>query len=229
MDPGAPDETFTPEFFRFLAELRKHNNRPWFLKNKARYEEHVLSPSLAFVERMGPEVHRINPNLMADPRPVGGSLMRIYRDVRFSKDKTPYRTSMGIHFFHRLANGHEGGLPGFFLHLSPRESFLASGMWMPPTADATKIRRAIVNDPKAWKRAKASGLSSDDNALRRVPSGFNASHPLSEDLKRRSFVAPIELSDEAVVAPSFPSRFLADCRQIDPLNRFLAKAVGVPY
>jgi len=220
---------FTPEFFRFLRELERNNNRTWFLANKPRFDEYVQGASVRFVEEMASGVHRINPNLVGDPRPVGGSLMRIYRDIRFSKDKRPYRTSMGIHFFHRQSEGHEGGLPGFFLHLAPGESFVASGMWMPPTPDLTKIRSSMVKDPAAWKRAKSVGLSPDENALKRVPPGFAPDHPLAEDLKRKSFVASVDLRDSEVTSPGFGPRFLADCRRLDPLNRFLAKAVGIPY
>jgi len=219
----------SPEFFQFLRELKRNNNRDWFLANKPRFDEFVQAASVRFVEAMAPEIHRINPNLIGDPKTVGGSLMRIYRDVRFSKDKSPYRTSMGIHFFHRDSEGHEGGLPGFLLHLAPGESFVASGMWMPPTPDLTKIRNALLKDAAGWKRAKAAGLSPDGSALKRVPPGFAPDHPLAEDLKRKSFVAESLLKDSEVTSPRFGTRFLAECRRLDPLNRFLAKAVGVPY
>jgi uncharacterized protein (TIGR02453 family) len=228
--PGDPSTArFSPEFFRFLRDLKRNNNRGWFLANKARFNEFVQGTSVRFVEAMTPEIHRINRNLAGDPRPVGGSLMRIYRDVRFSKDKSPYRTSMGIHFFHRDREGHEGGLPGLFLHLAPGESFVASGMWMPTTPDLAKIRNALLKDPSGWKRAKAPGLSPDENALKRVPPGFAPDHPLAEDLKRKSYVAMSSLKDSEVTSPGFGTRFIVECRRLDPLNRFLAKAVGVPY
>jgi uncharacterized protein (TIGR02453 family) len=220
---------FSPEFFRFLRDLKRNNNRGWFLANRARFDEFVQGASVRFVEAMAPVIQRINPNLVGDPRPVGGSLMRIYRDVRFSKDKSPYRTSMGIHFFHRDSEGHEGGVPGFFLHLAPGESFVASGMWMSPTPELAKIRNALLKDPSEWKRAKAPGLSPDEHALKRVPPGFAPDHPLTEDLKRKSFVAMSSLKDSEVTSPGFGGRFIVECRSLDPLNRFLANAVGVTY
>lgn len=220
---------FRPEFFRFLRELRKNNNRPWFLKNKVRFDRDVLGPSLVFVEAMGPEMSRISSELVADARPVGGSLMRIYRDVRFSRDKSPYRTSMGIHFFYQASEGHEGGLPGFFLHLAPRESFVASGMWMPSAPDLAKIRAAIVQNSTAWNKIRSIGLATDENALKRVPPGFDPDHPLADDLKRKSFVATTELKDAEVASTNFSRRFVIDCRRLDPLNQFLAKALSVPY
>lgn len=229
MTPPRAAAPFSPEFFRFLRELRKNNNRPWFLENKHRFDRDVLGASLAFVESMGPGLQRISSHLVADARPVGGSLMRIYRDVRFSKDKSPYRTSMGIHFFHDGSKGHEGGLPGFFLHLAPAASFVASGVWMPAPPDLARIRAAIVRDPGSWKKVRSIGLATDEDALKRVPSGFDPAHPMADDLKRRSFVASADLTDSEVTARDFSQRFLGECRRQDPLNRFLAQAVGVTY
>jgi uncharacterized protein (TIGR02453 family) len=229
MTPRPVSARFRPELFRFLRELAENNNREWFQRNKPRYEADVLGACLAFLETMAPEVSKINPNLVADPKPVGGSLMRIYRDVRFSRDKSPYRTSMGLHFFHRDSRGHEGGLPGFFLLLAPGQSFVAGGMWMPPAPDLARIRTAIVRGPARWKTATRLGLDDDENALKRVPPGFDPESPLAADLKRKSFTASIELKDSEVTAPTFSGQFLEDCRHLDPLNAFLAKAVGVRY
>ncbi len=220
---------FTPEFFRFFRELKKNNNRPWFQKNKIRYDRDVLGACLAFVEAMGPGVNRISPQLVADPRPVGGSLMRIYRDIRFSRDKSPYRTSMGIHFFHRQSERHDGAAPGFFLHLAPGGSFVASGAWMPSPPDLAKIRQAIVKGGRAWEAAKAVGLAADESALKRVPPGFDPSLGSADDLRRKNFVTMSRFTDFAVTSSDFPRRFLAECRRMQPLNRFLANAVRVAY
>ena len=229
MCPTTPTDGFRPEFFRFLRELAKNNNREWFQAHKSAYETDVLAPSLRFVERLAPRVASISPTLVGDARPVGGSLMRIYRDVRFSKDKSPYRTSMGLHFFHRNSEGREGGLPGFFLHLPPGDSFVGAGMWMPPAPDLARIRTAIVRNPTGWSKARAMGLSEDENSLKRVPSGFDPDHAFSADLKRKSFVASTALKDSDVTSPRFPDRFIAVCKALDPLNRFLARAVGIEY
>jgi uncharacterized protein (TIGR02453 family) len=224
-----PPVRFRPEFFRFLRDLARNNNRPWFQAHKSAYETDVLAPCLAFVEALAPKVAAISPTLVGDPRPVGGSLMRIYRDVRFSKDKSPYRTSMGLHFFHTGSERHEGGLPGFFLHLAPGDSFVGAGMWMPAGPDLARIRQRIVNDPDGWKKARAVGLSDDENALKRVPPGFDPGHPWAADLKRKGFVASTPFEDSIVTGREFPNRFIAACKGLDPLNRFLAGAVGVEY
>jgi uncharacterized protein (TIGR02453 family) len=229
MPSNARSPLFRPEFFGFLRDLAKNNNRAWFQAHKPEYETEVLAPSLAFVEALAPRVAAISPALVGDARPVGGSLMRIYRDVRFSKDKSPYRTSMGLHFFHKASDGHEGGLPGFFLHLAPADTFVGAGMWMPPAPDLTRIRQAIAKNTAGWKRARAVGLSEDENAHKRVPPGFDPEHPLATDLKRKSFVATAAFKDSDVTGAGFPERFIVECRRLDPLNRFLAGAVGIEY
>src|SRR5437879_2048244 len=92
---------FSPEFFKFLRGLSRNNNRVWFRKNKQRYERYVLAPSLRFTKDAGAELRAVSPYLVADPRPFGGSLFRIYRDIRFSKDKSPYKTNVAMEFWHR--------------------------------------------------------------------------------------------------------------------------------
>jgi len=136
---------------------------------------------------------------------------------------------MGLHFVHKASESHEGGLPGFFLHLAPGGSFVGAGMWMPPTPDVTHIRQAILKNPAGWKKARAAGLSEDENALKRVPPGFDPDHPYAADLKRKGYVSSIEFTDADVTGTEFAHQFIAACKRLDPLNRFLAKAVGVDY
>ena len=93
---------FTKSTFSFLDELAASNNRAWFEENKSRYESLVREPALAFIEAMEPALRKFAPNLRAEPRKVGGSLMRVFRDTRFSRDKTPYKTNIGIQFRHSL-------------------------------------------------------------------------------------------------------------------------------
>src|SRR5690349_1473210 len=92
---------FTPDFLRFLRDLEAHNNRDWFQKNKERYENSVRDPFLRLVADLQPRLKKLSPNIVADPSPVGGSMMRIYRDIRFAKDKTPYKTAVMAHFWHK--------------------------------------------------------------------------------------------------------------------------------
>ena len=112
-----PSAHFTPALFEFLADLAVNNRREWFQANKNRYETHVKDALLAFVSDFGERLAEISPHMVADPRPSGGSMFRIYRDVRFSKDKSPYKTNASVHFRHEV--GREVHGPGLYLHMQP--------------------------------------------------------------------------------------------------------------
>ena len=115
---------FEPSIFQFLEQLADHNNRPWFLENKWRYESEVLEPCLALIRAFGTRLKRISPYFVASDRRVGGSLMRVYRDTRFSKGGAPYKTNAGIQFRHEM--GRDIHAPGFYVHIAPGECFLAA-------------------------------------------------------------------------------------------------------
>ncbi|MCI4335577.1 MAG: DUF2461 domain-containing protein [Thermoplasmata archaeon] len=220
---------FTPESFRFLQELAKNNNREWFIENKARYEASVQAPSREFVRSVGPRLGAISHHLLADDRLVGGSIMRIYRDVRFSRDKSPYRTSVGIHFSHDGAQRKEDHLPGFFLHLAPADSWVYAGMWMADPPRLQMIRSAIVARSADWRKVRAAVPEIEGEALKRPPPGFSADHPYIEDLKRKGFTAGLPIKDAVVTLPDFAERFVSLCKSLDPLNRFLARSIALPY
>src|SRR5436309_12295083 len=163
---------FSPEFFKFLKSLSRNNNREWFQKNKPRYERFVLTPSLQFIKDAGKELRVVSPYLVADPRPFGGSLFRIYRDIRFSKDKSPYKTNVAMEFWHR--RGGKKSYTGLYLHLAPGDSFAGAGIWHPDPPTLNRVRRAIVSQPEAWKWVKESGLKMEGEYLIRTPDGFEA-------------------------------------------------------
>ena len=142
---------FTPELFEFLLELRTNNNREWFQANKGRYERHVKEPLLQFIQDFEPSLHSVSTRFIADARANGGSMFRIYRDVRFSKDKSPYKTQAAVQFRHEA--GKSAHAPGFYLHLDPTEIFVGVGIWRPDSASLAKIRNAIVANPGKWERA----------------------------------------------------------------------------
>ena len=223
--------SFTPELFAFLADLRENNNREWFAANKDRYESAVLEPALDFVADFAPYLDKISPHIRADPRPSGGSLFRIYRDTRFSKDKTPYKTNVGINFRHERAK--DAHAPGFYLHLSPGEVFAGGGVWHPDTAAVGRIREAIVADPDGWRRATRTGafaktFALGGDSLKRPPAGFDADHPFVEDLKRKDFFGWTQLTEEQATAPGFVAEYARLCRGVWPLMRFLGEALDVP-
>ena len=223
---------FGPELFSFLTELRANNDREWFAANKHRYEEELLEPALAFIDDFAPRLEKISPHFRADARPSGGSLFRIYRDTRFSKDKTPYKTNLGIHFRHERAK--DVHAPGYYLHVGPGEVFAGGGIWHPDTEAATKIREAIVADPERWRRATRTGafakrLELGGDSLKRVPSWADPEHPFADDLKRKDFFGWARLSEDDVVAPGFVDEYAEICRAAGPLMRFLCEALDVPY
>jgi uncharacterized protein (TIGR02453 family) len=224
--------SFGPELFTFLADLRANNNREWFAANKQRYEEHLLEPALEFINAFAPRLERISPHFRADARPNGGSLFRIYRDTRFSKDKTPYKTNLGIHFRHERAK--DAYAPGYYLHIGPGEVFAGGGIWHPGTEAATRIREAIVADPERWRRATRTGafakrLELGGDSLKRVPRWADADHPFADDLKRKDYFGWARLNESDVVAPGFVDEYARICRGVAPLMSFLCDALDVPY
>jgi uncharacterized protein (TIGR02453 family) len=227
MTTSTEQASFGPELFRFLAELKDHNDREWFAANKERYEADLLEPALAFIEDFEPHLHAISPHFRADARRVGGSMFRIYRDTRFSKDKTPYKTMAGIYFKHEQSK--DVRAPGFYLHLAPGDVFAGGGVWHPDTKTANAIREAVAADPEGWQAATVRVELGQGEALKRVPQGFDKDHPLAEDLKRKDFAAIERMSEEEATAPRFLERYAQACHSMAPLMRFLCSAVGVRF
>lgn len=221
---------FSNETFRFLQALKKNNNREWFNANKPRYERHVKEPALQFIRDAGPVLARISRQLVADPRPVGGSLFRIYRDTRFSKDKSPYKTHVGIHFTHRESKG-DAHAPGFYVHLEPGDSGVYAGVWHPEPDMLKQLRDAIVARPNDWKKVRASGLTmwAEAETLKRVPAGYPADHPFADDLRRKDQVAQVPVEDAAFTQPDWLKVFEAACRQLEPINAFIARAMSASW
>ena len=120
---------FNSATLAFLRELEANNNREWFKLNKSRYEEHVLDVALQFIESMQRPLANIAPEFVAMPTRVGGSLMRVYKDARFAKGKSPYKTNIGIQFRHEL--GKDVHAPAYYVHIEADSAFLAAGMWRP--------------------------------------------------------------------------------------------------
>jgi uncharacterized protein (TIGR02453 family) len=226
--PAATEEaSFGPGLFSFLDDLRANNDRDWFAANKHRYEQELLEPALAFVEDFAPLLEQISPHFRADARPNGGSLFRIYRDTRFSKDKSPYKTNVGIHFRHERAK--DAHAPGYYLHIGPDEVFAGGGIWHPDTKTITRIRDAIVAHPDGWRDATSEIALGNGDELKRVPSGYDKDHPLAEDLKRRNFAAIERLSEKEATGPDFLQRYARACERMAPTVGFLCRAVGVPF
>jgi len=224
---------FRPATFTFLKDLAAHNDREWFAANKERYEAYVKEAGIEFVADFGTYLAKLSPHFVADTRPVGGSLFRIYRDTRFAKDKTPYKTNTGMQFRHEAAK--DVHAPGYYLHLEPGACFAGIGIWQPDTPTVTKIRDAIVADPAAWKRAAyGKGFTDvlslgDEDRLTKPPRGYDPRHPYAEDLKRKSFTAGSRFTQKQVTSPGFIDEYARVCTAGTPFMKFLCDAVGVPF
>src|SRR5262249_51945213 len=127
--PLATQAQLGPDFLRFLGELAEHNDRRWFESQKPRYEASVRDPFLRLIADLGPRLQKLSPGFVADPSPVGGSMMRIYRDIRFARDKSPYKTAVAAHFW--PAEGKGDTSPVFYIHLEPAKSSFGGGLWRP--------------------------------------------------------------------------------------------------
>jgi uncharacterized protein (TIGR02453 family) len=227
-----PTITIPRQTFTFLRQLAANNTREWFTANKERYLDDVRDPLLQFVAAFAPRLGKISRHMIADPRPVGGSLFRIHRDTRFSRDKRPYKTQAGMSFRHAAGRDVHG--PVFYLHLEPGGVFMAAGMWHPEPEILKRVRDAIVADPKAWQGIRKSrALALDDghegDRLKRAPQGYDPQHPFADDLKRKSFTASTPFTEAQACAPDFLERFAKACRQKAPLMQFLTGAVGLPW
>jgi uncharacterized protein (TIGR02453 family) len=214
-----------------MVDLADNNERAWFTENKARYEASVKDPALAFITEVGPKLATLSPHFLAIPKATGGSLFRIYRDTRFSNDKTPYKTHVGLHFKHARAK--DVHAPGFYLHLEPGGSFFGAGIWHPERDGLTQIRHSIDTHRDAWtglkKKLDAAGLALGGESLTRVPKGYDKEHPLAEDLRRKDFIVSCAIEESVVLGDGLMDRFVTLCEGAAPLQRFLCDALGVEY
>ncbi|HEX9709799.1 MAG TPA: DUF2461 domain-containing protein [Candidatus Thermoplasmatota archaeon] len=220
---------FGRDYLGFLKELERNNNREWFNGNKRRFEDDVQASSVRFVSDAAVQLRKISPTVVAVPKPFGGSVMRIYRDTRFSKDKRPYNTHVGIHFWHADSGNGKQSYPGYFLHVEPGETRVYAGVWRPEGAALKGVRDRIATRPAEWKKAVNPVEFMIGEALKRPPPGYDASHPLIEDIKRKDFVGGIRFSDRQVSSAAFISDFVGACRSLAPFNAFLGKAIGARW
>lgn len=223
---------FTKDGLAFLTELKKHNDKAWFEKNKERYETGLRAPGVRLVADLAPVLEKVSEHFVVDVRPNGGSFSRIHRDTRFSKDKSPYKTHLFMHFRHE--SGDELAAPGFFLRLGPGESRVGGGVWHPAPPKLALIRDAIAKDASGWSKAKAKSTRGtacmlEGDALKKVPRGYDAEHVHADDLKRRDFGVSMDLSDAVLLGPKLAAEIGAGFRAVAPLVAFLCDAVGLPF
>jgi uncharacterized protein (TIGR02453 family) len=224
---GFPEDTRL-----YLKELAANNDRLWFTANKARYEQLVLEPALRFIEAMGPLLDGISSHFLAIPTRTRGSLMRVYRDTRFSEDKTPYKTNIGIQFRHERAK--DVHAPGFYVHIEAEEVFLAAGAWHPDRDALSKIRDRIVAFPAKWEEVRDSSefqgaFQRTGDRLKRPPKGYDPADPCIEDLKWKDFIAVQSVAPEEIVQRDFPIFCAGAFTKARDYVAFLCEALGVPF
>jgi uncharacterized protein (TIGR02453 family) len=223
---------FTKATFAFLDELSKNNERDWFNDNKSRYEDCVRNPALAFIHDIAPELQLITPRFLARPKKVGGSLMRVYRDTRFGKDKTPYKTNIGIQFRHEA--GKNVHAPGYYLHLSAHECFFGAGIWRPDSTALGQIRELIRDNGSRWRQARdeecfAQHYALGGESLKTAPRGFAKDHPLIEDLRRKDFIAIAHFPQHHALQKDFMDETLGHFGDATTYMRFLCAALNVRF
>jgi uncharacterized protein (TIGR02453 family) len=227
-----PAVHFTKETLSFLRDLKSNNKREWFEQNRNRYVEHVQEPAVRFVTDFAAPLARISRHYRADPRTNGGSIFRIYRDTRFSKDKTPYKTHVAIQFRHEESKSAHA--PGFYVHLGLDGVFVGVGIWRPDNDSLGRIRTVIAEKPAAWKRVRdnaklRSHFEPGGDALKRPPAGFAADHPMIEDLKRKDFVAFANLERERATKAGFLDEIAGMFQAGAPLVRYLCGALELSF
>jgi uncharacterized protein (TIGR02453 family) len=216
---------FSPALFAFLRQLEAHNTREWFLANRERYVVVVEAPMLRFIADLASPLRAISPAILVDPRRSGGSMYRIYRDTRFSADKSPYKTHVAAHFAHERKK-EAPSVPGFYLHLEPGDSMGGGGIYHPDSPSLTRIRLAMVENARGWAAVRRTGLEIEGERLTRAPAGFDPAHRFIEDLRLKDLYALTRFSQRDVCATDFLDRYVACCREAAPLVAFLTRSLG---
>ena len=226
---------FTAETLRFFKQLAANNKKEWFEAHRDDYENNVREPMRDLVEELDVRFARFAPEIGGDPK---RSMFRINRDIRFSKDKSPYKTNAGCWFHHRSASRKVGseaaeGSAGFYFHLQPGKSFIGAGVWMPPRPQLNKLRAAIAEKPQVFMRMvqslpKRFGGVSDESTLKRMPRGYSEDHPAAKWLKYQSFTSGRSLTDAQVTSAKLPALLEREYEAMLPLVRWVNGAFGLP-
>jgi uncharacterized protein (TIGR02453 family) len=227
---------FSPKAFTFLRGLKKNNRKEWFEAHRATYEAELKEPMKLFIEEIDVLLATIAPEIIGSPKK---SAFRIHRDVRFSKDKSPYKTHVAAWFFHRDAGHGVGGDAahggaGFYFHLEPGGCFCGGGIWMPPRPAVARIRQHIVDDLEGFEEIVTArgfkqrfGELSTEGTLTRTPRGFTPEHPAAEWLKYQSFIVSAEIDADVVTSKKLPQVLGKHYAAMTPFVRWLNNALGL--
>ena len=227
---------FTPKAFTFLRGIAKNNRKEWFEEHRADFEREIKRPLALLVEEVDVHLATIAPEIVGSPKK---SVFRIHRDVRFSKNKAPYKTHAACWFFHRDAGRGVGteaahGGAGFYFHMEPGKSFAGGGIWMPPRSALTKIRQALTDDLEGFEEIvkgrtfrRRFGDLDTDSMLTRLPRGFSADHPAAAWLRYQSFTAFTALTSDEITSPTLPQTLAKQYAAMGPFVRWLNAALGL--
>lgn len=228
--------SFKPAALTFFRGLKKNNRKEWFEEHRAEFERDVKMPMLALIDDVDVRLASFIPEIIGSPK---RSMFRIYRDVRFSKDKSPYKTHAACWFYHRDAGSGVGGDAahggaGFYFHLAPEGSFLGGGIWMPPRPALNRIRQSLADDHEGFEDIvlssafkKKFGALEQEAMLTRPPRGFAPDHPAGNWLRYQSFTAGRELTKEELLSPKLPSILASAYQAMTPFIRWLNTASGL--
>jgi uncharacterized protein (TIGR02453 family) len=236
---------FTPKAFTFLRGLARHNEKEWFEAHRPQYEGDLRQPMVALVDEMDARFGAFMPEMVGDRR---RSVFRIHRDVRFSKDKRPYKTNGACWFFHRdVVRARQGeragetagatvhGGAGFYFQLAPGDCWVGGGLWMPPRPALNLVREAIAEDHRGFERivrapafVERFGELDAEAVLKRTPRGFDPEHPAAGWLRYQSFTAGRKLRDADTLGPELPERLAEDYLALLPFVRWVNRALGLP-
>lgn len=224
---------FSDASFKFLRSLARHNDKTWFNDHKAQYEDHVRQPFLKLLVDLQPALAEISPHFRSDPKTVGGSLFRIYRDARFSNDKSPYKPWQGARLYHERRK--QVAAPSFYIHLQPGECFVGAGLWHPEAHTQRRVRQFIFDNPGAWKAAAHAPAFrrrfefEEDEMLTRAPRGFAADFEFIEDLKHKNFVFWRSLEDSVMTGPKLRQTIAADLVALGPFVDYLCASLDLEF
>ncbi len=216
----------------FLVELGVNNDRDWFKANQERYEASVREPTLALIRSLKPRLHKLSPHLHVSDKKVGGSMMRPQRDTRFSSNKDPYKTNVGVHFRH--VAGKDVHAPGCYFHFDPEGVWVAVGMWHPDSEPLSKVRQAIADKPQGYVQATRDKRFTQyfdlgGDSLKRPPKGYSAEHPMIDALRLKDHIAMSKLDAKAVYASNFVAEVDKRFQAAKPYMKYLCDALGLPF
>ncbi|HLX13496.1 MAG TPA: DUF2461 domain-containing protein [Bacteroidota bacterium] len=217
---------FPKEGIKFLAQLKKNNNREWFNKHKTTYEECLKLPLQSLVSSLKPLMEKIAPEIEVNPR---RSPFRIYRDIRFSKNKQPYKTHVSAEF---PPKGHWEHGAGFYLHVAPNDVYVGGGIYMPDSKQLKLLRASIADNSKEFLTIVGSDTfkkrfgAIEGAKLQRMPLGYPADHMMGEWLKYKQLFAGVEWKDDVALSPKFVNKVADIFKDLVPFLRFLNNAMG---